>query len=286
MGVAAAAIVVVSWMKRPPPPVEIRPAGHAAVRARPGTDYAVTSGPPNETLRLREGTIHLDVDSLRPGERFRVVTGDGEVEVRGTSFEVTAKADRLVAVRVIQGRVEVRPYAGGARVLGAGQVWRGAPAVATLAAPDVIPPAATPPSTTRPTRQRRHPSPDSPVLQEALYDKAWDAMRAGDFQRAASEFSGMLQVAPNGPLADEGAFWRSVALARAGRRAEAMVAFSGMLDAYPASPRRAEASTMLGWLLVDARQPDEAARRFRAAVDDPSDSVRSSARKGLQAIGR
>jgi TolA-binding protein len=109
-------------------------------------------------------------------------------------------------------------------------------------------------------------------------------MRAGDFQKAATGFASVIAVSPAGPLADEGAFWRAVALARAGSSGAAIAAFRDMLDRYGTSPRGGEASAMLGWLLVDAHQWDEAARRFRAAAGDPTDAVRISARKGLDAI--
>ena len=56
-----------------------------------------------------------------------------------------------------------------------------------------------------------------PTAQEALYDNAWDSMRAGDFEKAAAGFAAVVGVSPRGPLADEGAFWRAVALARAGK---------------------------------------------------------------------
>jgi TolA-binding protein len=127
----------------------------------------------------------------------------------------------------------------------------------------------------------RHPARSA---QEVLYDDAWDAMRASDFAKAAAGFASVVAVAPAGPLADEGAFWRAVALARAGSRPEAIATFRSMLGAYPASPRRGEASAMLGWLLVDARQLDEAGARFRVAADDPSGAVRRSAREGLDEL--
>jgi hypothetical protein len=41
---------------------------------------------------------------------------------------------------------------------------------------------------------------------------------------------------------------------------------------------------MLGWLLVEAGDPSAGATRFNAAEDDPVDSVRASARRGLEAI--
>jgi ferric-dicitrate binding protein FerR (iron transport regulator) len=64
---------------------------------------------PDEIVRLFGGTLTVRVDPLRSNERFRIVTGDALVEVKGAVFDVTATEDRLTSVRVISGIVEVRP---------------------------------------------------------------------------------------------------------------------------------------------------------------------------------
>src|SRR5262249_1118357 len=104
-------------------------------RVRPG---------PDEIVRVDEGTIHLDVAPLGVGDRFRVVTADAEVEVRGTAFQVTAAASQLVAVRVWHGRVEVPGGGGVAGGLGAGGegVRSAAAAPATVLGAAVPPPPA------------------------------------------------------------------------------------------------------------------------------------------------
>jgi TolA-binding protein len=81
-------------------------------------------------VRLMDGAVTVEVQPLRPGERFRIITGDAEVEVRGTIFEVTVAEDRLVAVRVFRGNVEVRPVGAPRVVLAAGQRWDAARTIA------------------------------------------------------------------------------------------------------------------------------------------------------------
>jgi TolA-binding protein len=278
------------------------------VHARAGAAFEVTSPPPDEILRLRAGTVEIQVDPLGPGQRFRVVVGDGEVEVRGTAFTVSAADDRLADVSVTHGRVEIRPRDGEAAVLGPGQAWRAgetARSIAPLAAPFPPPPIVAAPAPTPAPLQRRlerprertvalaEPAlahdrgrPSGPTPQESLYDDAWDAMRAGEFAKAAARFAGVISAAPKGPLADDGAFWRAVATARAGRSALAIDLFRELLDGYPTSSRRGEAAAMVGWLLIDAGRTEEARAHFRAADSDPSDRVRASARQGLEAIDR
>jgi TolA-binding protein len=234
------------------------------------------------------------------------VVGDDEVEVRGTSFAVTAQADRLVGVHVDHGRVEVRRKAALAMMLGSGQSWR--PELAAAPPPPQTPvtpapqappppPAPPPPRVTverAPPREAPHappaPPPDrSPPRrspEELAYNEAWDALRGNDFRKAALGFERVVALSPAGPLADDAAYWHAVSLARGAHPTEAVAAFREMLDDYPHSPRTGEASVMLGWLLVDANQLDEAERRFRTAATDPSQAVRASARSGLEALAK
>jgi len=111
-------------------------------------------------------------------------------------------------------------------------------------------------------------------------------MRAGDFTRAATAFTRVFILAPDGALAEDAAFWHAVALARGERRAEAITAFRDFLALHARASRAGEASAMLGWLLVEAGQRAEAARRFQAAASDPSPAVQQSARAGLDALAR
>jgi TolA-binding protein len=285
----AAGVLLVSFARGRQGPAPAR--SHVTVRAEPTARFALASPPPLEVIRLWEGAIDLDVEPLGPGERVRVEVGDGEVEVRGTRFQVTARGDRLVAVSVTHGRVEVRPRDAPLAVLGAGQEWRrGGDPPAELAAPVVVDRASQDPAA-RPRRiaarteaavQRAL----RPTQQEARYDDAWDALRAGRFKDAAAGFGRVLDESPPGPLVDEAAFWRATALARDGESASASAAFRSFLASYRASPRSGEASAILGWLLLDDYRTDEAAPLFRAALGDPRETVRASAREGLDAIAR
>jgi hypothetical protein len=110
--------------------------------------FAVVGVQPDEIVRLSRGTLTVEVAPLRPGERFRVATADAQVEVRGTVFDVVASDDRLAAVRVLRGRVEVRRTGRTAVVLDAGQHWDAAPAVAQTPAPPATqcPPEPPPPA--------------------------------------------------------------------------------------------------------------------------------------------
>src|SRR5204862_7014222 len=71
----------------PAPPVTPSPS-RASIRAIGDARFARVQPPPDELVRLDDGRIELDVVPLARGERFRVATDSGEVEVRGTSFAV------------------------------------------------------------------------------------------------------------------------------------------------------------------------------------------------------
>ena len=73
-----------------------------------GARFQEIGNPQERIVRLFDGTVLCEVTEVRRGQRFRVIVGDAEVEVRGTLFEVAAAGDRLVHVKVMHGRVEVR----------------------------------------------------------------------------------------------------------------------------------------------------------------------------------
>jgi hypothetical protein len=253
-------------------------------------------------VRLEDGRITIDVAPLRPGERFRVTTGDGEVEVRGTSFDVAARDGCLLSVRVAHGRVVVRRHGQEVALLGAGESWA-APGPAPVAepAPTVEPtpvrrrvrlPAheavPTPAPRESPPLAAEPPRAQGPSPAEASFTAGWDALRAGDYAAAAAAFARTIAAAPEGPLLEDGSYWRLVALARAGAGAAARDEMGRFTARFPRSPRAAEVSAMLGWALIDAGRWDEAEGRFRAALTSGSlpNAVRDSASAGLTAVAR
>lgn len=242
---------------------------------------------PDEIVRLTDGTVSLDVEHLREGERLRVVTGDAEVEVRGTSFVVEAHDDRLSWVHVMTGVVEVRVKDAAPVRVGALEHWRpAAPAVIALAPavtpPEIVKPIATPAPAVTPAVAGATRAPGADV--ESAYREAWDAYRAGRFARAASGFGGVLDADPSGALASDAAWWRAVALSRAGRTAEAKAALEGFLRDFRGSAREGEASVMLGWILFEERELGGARSAFERAERLGPDAVRSSAAEGLAAL--
>lgn len=81
------------------------------------------AGRGEELVRLTDGKLAVELEPLEAHERFRLLTLDAELESRAASFEVEVEAQRLHAVLVESGMVEVRPHEGVPRILRAGDRW-------------------------------------------------------------------------------------------------------------------------------------------------------------------
>jgi TolA-binding protein len=280
-GLAAAAsiaLAVVATRPRDPvaPPVPAQAAAQtrASISAVGAARFARVRPPPDELVRLEEGSIVLEVTHLPPGERFRVQTDDGEVEVHGTRFEVTASNRKLVAVSVSKGRVAIASPSGAAAVLDAGDEWV---ASRSAAAPAEVPPPAPPKAAV---------AVSSPRAARASFDRAWSRLREGRAREAASSFAEVERLASDRGIKEDALYWRAVATARAGDPEAARRLFAEFLGRFPSASRRGEAATALGWLLLDAGEIDEAARAFDRGAKDRSPNVRESALEGLRRVGR
>ncbi len=75
-----------------------------------------------EHVELVAGTLRVHVRPQGPGERFLVRLPDGEVEVRGTTFEVTVRDGATDHIRVDEGTVILRLRGSPDRSLGPGTI--------------------------------------------------------------------------------------------------------------------------------------------------------------------
>jgi TolA-binding protein len=249
---------------------------------------------PDEIVRLVGGSISIDVDALEPNERFRVVTGDGEVEVRGTTFDVTAAEDRLREVRVLRGTVEVR-WEGDASILHDGERWHApepADDRASAQAKDVAPRARSQrsvhvdPSVRGPAERKVHVDPSLQPADRLAYEAGWSSLRAGEFGRAADSFARALDLTRDPSLREDAQYFLAVSLARAGDEPRAIAPFEAYrLDPGPTA-RAGDASAMLGWLQYDRGHPELAKPLFDRAIASGSRRAVDSGRSGLEAIRR
>jgi hypothetical protein len=313
-------VVAKGWFAHAPvpTPVAIAPVVRGTVAPQGPAVFTRASTQPDELVRVSEGTLHLKVRHLNPGERFRVVTSDAEVEVRGTAFEVRAHENRLLSVRVSEGLVEVRPTGKPIMLLGPGNEWHAQetpvvqpPVVAPVESPRpapsapvriayAVPKPAIPAQArqsaepevqpegkvTPPPSEKPAPSPAPSDAVERHFQRGWSALRAHNPKEAARAFAAAASQAGEQPLAEDASFWHAVALQRVAHDEAARTALAIFIARYPHSPRVGEASALLGWLLLENGDKPGASARFRAAMSDPVARVRNSASAGLQAVER
>ena len=262
------------------------------IRPRPGA--RLESSLSDETVRLGDGSIEVEAAGLGERDAVRVATRDAEIEARSATFEVEARDDRLVAVIVREGRVEMRASSERTlRVITAGESWTAPPPDAGLPATGALdrPPERRSPGAKEPKRTTSAaPAPPSasprPAPGEHEFQAGWAELRAGKARQAAESFAAARRAAGEGGLGEDAHFWQGIALARSGQRARATEVLREFAREHPRSSRAGEASAKLGWLLYDAGRLDEAERYFEAAAADRVPQVQKSARDGLEAIER
>jgi hypothetical protein len=141
----AAAASIFFWLRAQDPPRDSQGrAGTAAERARQsappppkvqqlamiepgvGARFERIGTAPDEVVRAHHGVFVFEVTKLGRNERFRVITDDAEIEVRGTKFRVDVAEGHLTSVTVIEGRVQVSPADAAPVDLAAGERWHAA----------------------------------------------------------------------------------------------------------------------------------------------------------------
>lgn len=219
----------------------VLPSGSVA-GIRGDTRIALSSTSDVQLLRLDTGSARFDVVKLRPGERFIVKTADAEIEVRGTSFQITVgegacrEAGRT-QVEVFEGVVAVR-HGSGDLVVTAGQRWPTAPCPAPpapSAAPAISVSVA--PSTVAPPSKPAATSSSELSAHNALWADAVAAKKRGDNPAALAGFTKYLAKYPHGFLA-EAAEVERMRLLSGPARVEAARAY---LAKHPNGYARAEA---------------------------------------------
>lgn len=242
IGSLVAALVWTSWGADPSTAARVvEPIYRATVVAHDGARYVRLGQQPDEVVRLFSGTVTVEVTPLQQGERFRVVTGNGTIEVRGTAFDATADADNLTAVRVIRGRVEVSTADREVVVLNVNDVWR--PAAADAGKPTAV--EGPPRSTAAVTEGSARSADESPPMEPRVADaKTAEVVRARPRRDSLARTSPPPEVDP--PVAEaavsEGVSPASDANTRAPDAAE--LAFQEGLTAYRGGNLRQAAATL------------------------------------------
>jgi len=211
------------------------------VFASPLARWSQTRGQGIERVKLDEGTIRVHVRHQSSSERFLVFVPDGEIEVRGTTFDVTVEHGDTSRVHVDEGVVELRVGDRATVRLAADETW---------IAPPLLPSASATRKTSRPPRPDvTAPRPPAPpampaVDRDADYASAIEKLRKGEYDEAAAAFHALAE-ASSSPWADDASFLEAVALSRAGRTDAAALVAERHLASFPASFHRKDASILV-----------------------------------------
>jgi hypothetical protein len=221
-----------------------------------GAAWAQTRAGGIERVELRAGTLRIHVRPQRPGERFFVALPDGELEVRGTTFEVTAVDGATSHVVVDEGTVVLRLRGAAEQSLGPGTSWS-APSArgATPPAPASTAPVA-PPARRRWANLREDAGDGDDGA--SLYVEAMRAFREGRYDRAATAFHAVTLAYPLATEAEDASFLEALSLANEGRTDAAAAAAERHLERFPRSFRRKDASILVARAASREGRCDEA----------------------------
>jgi hypothetical protein len=205
----------------------------------------MTSAAPRTAFQLTSGSVRADVAKLFPGESFVIHTSDAEVEVHGTSFEVTrvddsdpSSCNKKTRVRVREGVVAVRS-AGKETLVRANEVWPTCEVPTTVATP--TPPTAAPKSDVTGAGAVR---PSDLAAQNDLFEAAISKKRAGDSRGAVTTLEDLLARYPQSHLAQSARAER-MKLLRTMDRDRARTAAQDYLKRYPTGFARRDAEVIL-----------------------------------------
>jgi TolA-binding protein len=219
-----------------------------------------------ERVTLDDGAIRVHVRPQQPGERFLVVLPDGELEVRGTTFDVSVTHGATTQIHVDEGIVELRLTDVRPVRLESGATWAAPPPTGPVAAAQTPSPAPAP----RPSAGRSL-APATPQDGAQAYANAVRLLQDGRAEDAASAFHALVLASPHTQEAEDASYLEAVALARMGRGDAAALAAEHHLASFPGSFHRKEASMLVARAAVkrgDCERARAVLASWRGATGD------------------
>ncbi len=231
------------------------------VTAGPGANWSQSRRVHVETILLSQGELWIVVRKQMPDERFLVETAAGEIEVRGTTFNVLVDEHAIRHVHVVEGLVALRLRGRPVLELAAGQTW-------DLDAPASIPvaPASTATSTSAgplPIARNLPAMAPRANTESADYEGAMGLYRSARYAEAAEAFRRFAAQHRNSGLTEDATFLEALSLTRAGQVDAGAMAASRHLAAFPNSFHMKDASILVARAARE-RGDCQQARRFLA----------------------
>jgi tol-pal system protein YbgF len=108
--------------------------------------------------------------------------------------------------------------------------------------------------------------PASGASEQAAYDAAMAALRAGNYDKAAAAFREVVTNYPNGDLAGNAQFWIGESYYTKGDLEAAITAYRKVISDWPESRKAPDAMVKLGFSLSDLRRTGEARSTLQEVV--------------------
>ena len=129
------------------------------------------------------------------------------------------------------------------------------------------------------------PSPYDPVEEQTQYQRAFDLLSEGRFERAAAAFGEFLDDFPESRYRDDATFWQGECLYALRKFEPALERFTALVETNPESSRIPGAKLKIGFILHELGQSAEAAEVLRELVTTaPESSEAKLARDRLERL--
>ena len=119
---------------------------------------------------------------------------------------------------------------------------------------------------------RESPSTYDPVEEQARYQRAFDLLSEGRFERAATAFTEFLAAFPESRYRDDAMFWKGECLYALRRFEPALSEFRSLVETRPESSRIPGAKLKIGFILHELGRAAEAAEVLRDLANSAPDS--------------
>ena len=136
-----------------------------------------------------------------------------------------------------------------------------------------------------PAASAETPSAYDPVEEQAQYQRAFDLLSEGRFERAAAAFSDFLVAFPKSRYRDNARFWKGECLYALRQFEPALEEFRALAEDHPESPRIPGTQLKIGFILHELGRTSEAADVLRSLVESaPESSEAKLARDRLERL--
>jgi ferric-dicitrate binding protein FerR (iron transport regulator) len=198
-------------------------------------------------VKLADGTAAFHVEHLEQSQRFIVRMPDGELEVKGTRFEVNVSKGATRSVNVSEGVVELRLTGVPVRVLRAGEHWEQAPVAASVPASVSAAPMTASEPRTPPSAPSAKPDDRARIGEE--FASAMASFRDSNWNEADTKLAAFVRQHPTDPRAEDAAYLRIAVHRKLGDEPGAVALAKAYVQMFPRGFRVAEAQ-----LIIDAAE--------------------------------